>query len=977
MRCHISCAFILQYVIVAHGRLQSRNKAPLQHSVQTNSAAFGIEHFIEAAPSHSALDILVPKGNVTACGQPMWRPHSASVCPSSCPYLRPSDDKFCYFSCVTKAGCTANDLLVGFADEETHQCTACMVTGCSTCAGSNRQCGVCDAGYTLKSDGTCSSNKRYIWFCVYGVIALGALFVVVYVIALIRRPIVNEHVLVMAKTHRSYTKVRNPCSGHRMYPLTTNLTTKDIAGVGLMLHFRWQIAMLGWAVLMLLITGLPALEAAWTGWPSSNSATEVHPGDPKTFEICQTESGHLGERVARVESRYLVLTIALYLVTFFAAIVLAVRQRNFFKCEERREVTMNDYSLLVSGFPIESGDSAVEEEYLAFFREQLPGVQIVGVSVIWNIEGEAKDNLKKLIHKTIHERERILNFGASRSETPQTSIPAESEAIAEHEQAQDQRGPCCTMEFVDSLFLGCDCAPPCCGEREKKQPPTPVKLLQSLQTTGYAFLVVEGKEDMKEAHVRSKTQPLCFRQKFNLEIHKTLLTPQTTLWGGYSVGNLGFLWRMFKDLIYMIVLIGSWTLLFYYPYADYIMSNRGVRGMSQGMFLPSTLLGLLTVLGNQLVYQLCLLFAERSGFRSKDMRDCFYCGLYLLANVVNTCLDMWTVYLLAQGQSLDMIAMKGQGENSPSVGDQLGHPSIRQALYEQLFAYLWPSTMFLAFAFEPIAIGIVPYYLGVYLIRSRKDVRTHPAELCLECPPFDLSRYVDILIITMLCILMTYLATIQLWCTYAALVFSLLFVYGWDHYRLLRLTKRTEFDQDSMDQVVQWLTAIPCAMLGVAIVLRAQGATGIGLAALDVVQKRNLFFVAGTVFVGHLMLHFAVLYLLVPYLAKRDVIARQSKPYSEAASIEPCNWFTANAVHCLRSRYIYEHTPACFPYVGGKEYLMRKNPEQGLYYEEPKVIPEDGLLNDVQELQHGLLTDLDSLTQRKEDLGLSKSKQAS
>ena len=98
---------------------------------------------------------------------------------------------------------------------------------------------------------------------------------------------------------------------------------------------------------------------------------------------------------------------------------------------------------------------------------------------------------------------------------------------------------------------------------------------------------------------------------------------------------------------------------------------------------------------------------------------------------------MWTIYLLAQGQSYDIIQGKVHGTNQPELGDQMGHPSLRVALYEQLFAYLWPSTMFFSFAFEPIFCGIVPYFLGTWLIRSRKDVHSRAAEECLEWSILD------------------------------------------------------------------------------------------------------------------------------------------------------------------------------------------------------------------------------------------------
>merc|ERR1719160_676286 len=337
----ISSSFAV-YAVVAHGRLHRPNVVRLS---DLTSKSIGSPHDSIVKTPHTGVNVVRQnKTSETACGTPVWRPHSPSICPATCPYLRPSDDRFCYFSCVTQAGCDDNNLLLGFADDETMHCSACLVDGCKYCAGTARHCGECDAGYDMIDDQTCLSKQRYFWWGVYAALGAAGLFVVVYAIALFNRPIVNEHRLELALQHRSYTKIRDTAAGHRMYPLRTNLMERFIAGIGIMLHFRWQAAMLGWAVLMLLITGLPALEAAWTGWPSTTSAAVVGPGDPKSFEVCRAESGGLSERVTRIEARFLIITVAVYIVTFVAAIILAIKQRHFFLCEERRLITMNDYA---------------------------------------------------------------------------------------------------------------------------------------------------------------------------------------------------------------------------------------------------------------------------------------------------------------------------------------------------------------------------------------------------------------------------------------------------------------------------------------------------------------------------------------------------------------------------------------------------------------------------------------------------------
>merc|ERR1719272_723956 len=55
-------------------------------------------------------------------------------------------------------------------------------------------------------------------------------------------------------------------------------------------------------------------------------------------------------------------------------------------------------------------------------------------------------------------------------------------------------------------------------------------------------------------------------------------------------------------------------------------------------------------------------------------------------------------------------------------------------------------------------------------------------------------------------------------------------------------------------------------------------------------------------------------------------------PYSKTARKQPCNYFTANWVHCLRSKYIYHHDPPVRPYFAGKENILERNASAGVFF---------------------------------------------
>ncbi len=56
-----------------------------------------------------------------------------------------------------------------------------------------------------------------------------------------------------------------------------------------------------------------------------------------------------------------------------------------------------------------------------------------------------------------------------------------------------------------------------------------------------------------------------------------------------------------------------------------------------------------------------------------------------------------------------------------------------------------------------------------------------------------------------------------------------------------------------------------------------------------------------------------------------SMTAPDGRPYKECAAVMPATWFSVNPVYCLRSKYIYEHSPPQTYYTIGKEHLMQKN----------------------------------------------------
>merc|ERR1719453_1131171 len=100
--------------------------------------------------------------------------------------------------------------------------------------------------------------------------------------------------------------------------------------------------------------------------------------------------------------------------------------------------------------------------------------------------------------------------------------------------------------------------------------------------------------------------------------------------------------------------------------------------MSQGGFLSGLLLGMLITVCNQCIYQIIGMVADRCGWTNSDSKDTFYCVKYTLAVFFNTCIDLATVLILAQGYSVDQaIAMQIANDSTLSIKSVAEAPNIQ------------------------------------------------------------------------------------------------------------------------------------------------------------------------------------------------------------------------------------------------------------------------------------------------------------
>lgn len=254
---------------------------------------------------------------------------------------------------------------------------------------------------------------------------------------------------------------------------------------------------------------------------------------------------------------------------------------------------------------------------------------------------------------------------------------------------------------------------------------------------------------------------------------------------------------------------------------------------------------------------------------------------------------------------------------------------MQKALGWELFLFAFPACFILPFILEPIFTIWLPYWLGWGLVRSRKDLNSTMSEKCLGfTQPIELARYADLILNVMLCCIILFFPSGYILLLFSALLVSHLYIYWLDHWKTLRAVRNCYFSSQNMDVSASAFMSVPMGLLLCAIIFKFHCIPGGVELGVHIISAY-----CAVAFVAHVTVHVFFVLKIVPKLGKRGHI-RSTLQYPESAKIHACNWFTANPVHCLRSQYLYKHSPPCCFFVEGKENLIRANPDIGVYYQE-------------------------------------------
>jgi len=266
--------------------------------------------------------------------------------------------------------------------------------------------------------------------------------------------------------------------------------------------------------------------------------------------------------------------------------------------------------------------------------------------------------------------------------------------------------------------------------------------------------------------------------------------------------------------------------------------------------------------------------------------------------------------------------------------------AMQKQLGVTVVSFGFPCAFLVPFLVEPIVSIFLPYKVMAMIVGSHPEITGHSAEGYLEAVPMDLGRYGDLMINVIVCALILFFPGGFNLTMFLFLGCSHLYIYWYDHYRVLRSVQSIYISTYDVDWWGQWLFGLACALILSCLVFKANceehAADVLPSPLTGCVDGMPLVFKVSITFFGHAVLHTLILLFVIPLFGTRQPGDPQAK-YATTAKRYPCSWFSSNLVHCLRSDYIHKHDPPFDYCVAGKEHLIRENSAIGAHFTDGKA----------------------------------------
>jgi len=854
-----------------------------------------------------------------------------TICPEKCPYAAEMKEEFCHFKCVVAKQCGIGGSVeeATIPDLEKHECRRCDVEGCATCVHGEpgedvETCQQCMPGYFMEDEGEeCKSSGDWIFGVIAAVAVLAVIVAVAWYADLASKPIVNESQIDVGQAYRSRTKARQQgVPGRPLYPIDTDLNNVDIAGVGTMVFFRFQTAVLIWAITgFLLFLGL--------GLGVSTDLFKI--GIKKAVtpqQFCAVIKWGRARQMELVWTKVAWLAF-MYPFSILGAFYYSINSQRLFDHMDNEQMTMSDYVASIRDIPKVKGTDKTEEK-LKEAIEKASGEKVVGVSCAWDFHDHAVEH--HVLEACEYETSLLDKL------TPE---PPPEETMDGSAWDPEKRGFAGKI-FDHISFRVLAAWKVHLDDTEAEHDPKHIKeMVEGIESTDSGFVVFETEGARDRALEKLKDGFEYDDTRCRLEPEEN--EPEAIVWVHYGISEDTCKSNMVMAFFYMGLSVLAWTVLLYLPYEHYMASFSYANGDEPGEI--SEIIFVCLVVVAQIGLFVCAnVLAHHAGFRYEDNHQCAYIVLYNSALIVNLILDIGLTCILSYHQMVGRGVRTADGSllgDLPSVQMIFESYPMQKSIGNQLFRYCWPATFFLPFSGEPPGMIWLPWHIGRLMIRSHPHLRGAKAEKSLRLGVMEQGRYADLMFNAILVCCIPFIAPAYMLLTFGAMIFSHIYIYLFDHVRTLRSCTRYHFSSNVCNLQGQKIFAIPCGLLAAGLVFKwnqmKSDPKKLGGGPL---QGAALWQALAGAFFGHIIFHLVLLEFVVPMF--HDVEKHpEEKPYSECAKIFPASWFSTNPVHCLRSKYIYEHEPPQTFYVIGKEHLAQKNEAIGAHFQEEAAEVED------------------------------------
>merc|ERR1719327_1157521 len=762
----------------------------------------------------------------------------------------------------------------------------------------------------------------------------------------IREP-VNAVQVERAEAWRSRSKImQQDADGtvHTYPTFSTNLCTTDVAGPGMMLHFRFQAFFVIWPIFVALVWCVLACYE-----PDLFILGTRKFGTPRHNCILVAWGYETQQRLMWTKVLFLAIV---YVGSFISFLWFSVSQNRQYLKMDQDEKTMKDFALELKGLPKLPGEQKDVEQDIKQLVEGAIGKAgvVVGVSVAWNYQsddGEKQEMVEYLCNKDLTWRQIQWELGV-KNKAQNKAAPTNKDVndFLDQERVKQQTDPSENygalrkkLYAIEKSVLGpeddkCDAL----GEEiVNKEGHLAMECLKDIKSSDTAFVVFTTEEEKKAAlemglEIEFKRE---IAQKYSVEPTTKMVLldvtnePANLNWHnfGESAMVLNFFKGFFKVYIPALLI---WFFGFYCPYAWSLYNFN----YDNGAELPGYYSIIFTIVvcgGNATMYVVCDICCDIIGFRYKDTKQVTYMLMYLCACMINVFLDMYVTYYTALKVMVGLDFRTYDGRRLADIDvftEQFETYAMQRSLGANTFSYAWPSTFFLCFVIEPFVTILVPYYLGKIIIRTHTEIRGVTAENYLMAFEFDLGRYADILLNVFLGILIFYFPGGYIWSLFYAMCFSHCFIYCFDHWRVLKVIPYVKIVSMEVDWWAQLTMGFCCAVILSCLVFKMNCETYAGYC----MQEFELISACTIAGIAHFIVHSALLIYVVPKLVSEGEDKMSDTTFKEVAKRESRTWFSVNPVHCLRSKHLHKHSPHCLLASWGKEHLLEPNPKIGCYY---------------------------------------------